>query len=360
MRLQNTIVASSIGSGCAAHPSSAIADGGHNLSFRDGTCPGRARDPKLGRLRRNGGPTETMALRPSSAAIGQVPRSGGHCPAVDQRGLRRPQGRRCDIGAYEFARPTITVISPRPHGSYRRGVRLRVRFRCREGGLAHLITTCRGTVPAGQLISTRSVGSRRFTIIATDRNGRRTRRTVRYSVWHYVDPLRAIRGLRRQRIDMGVDYGGSGPLLALGAGRILGARNNDDAAPCWVFCWPTGGIVVYRLTDGPFSGRYVYYAEHLTVRVRAGQKVRAGQRIAVLQSGEPDLEMGWASGRGGQPLAIARADQCPCGDPGGWSAVEGRNFNRLLVALGAPSGRLQPNPPAQSMPPGWPSWPGRR
>ena len=47
------------------------------------------------------------------------------------------------------------------------------------------------------------------------------------------------------------------------------------------------------------------------------------------------------------------------GDPGGWSAIEGRNFNSLLVRLGAPSGFLQPGVPSQSMPRGWPALPGR-
>jgi CSLREA domain-containing protein len=359
MRLQNTIVASSIGSDCAADPSSAISDDGHNLSFGDSSCPGKTGNPRLGPLRRNGGPTETMSLGSASAAIGQVPRSGGHCPSADQRGVRRPQGRRCDIGAFEFARPTITIVSPRPHGSYERGSRLRVRFRCGEGGLAGLIVRCRASRRAGAMIGTRSVGSRRFTVTAVDRAGHRTIMTIRYSVWQYVNPLRAIRGLNRERIDMGVDYGGSGPVLALGAGRVLGARNDDSGASGCLsdFCWPGGGIVVYRLTDGPFAGRYVYVTENVTVTVRPGQTVRAGQEIAVLHPSQPDMETGWGSSRIGRPLALIRGDQCPCGDPGGWSSIEGRNFNRLLVALGAPSGRLQPNPPAQSMPRGWPSWP---
>jgi len=357
MRLQDTIVAGSIGSGCAADPSSAIADGGHNLSFGDSTCPGRTGDPKLGPLRSNGGPTQTMALGPGSAAINQVPRGVGDCPKTDQRGVRRPQGGRCDLGAFEFARPTIRIVSPRPHGSYELGSRVRVRFRCSEGGLASLIVSCRATLRAGRLVGTGSVGSRRFTVTAVDSGGRRTVRTVRYSVWAYVNPLRAVRGLHRERIDMGVDYGGSGPILALGRGRVLAARNDDSGPGCLSnFCWPGGGIVVYRLTDGPFAGKYVYLTENVTVLVRAGETVRAGQRIAILHPAQPDMETGWASSRLGRPLALVRGDACPCGDPGGWSTIEGRNFNRLLVSLGAPSGRVQPNPPAQSMPRGWPSW----
>ncbi len=358
MKLENTIVASSIGSGCAADPASAIADGGHNLSYGDSTCPGLARNPLLGPLRSNGGPTPTMALGSASPAIGQIPRTGGHCPATDQRGVRRPQGGQCDIGAFEFARPTIIIASPRPHGSYESGSRVRVRFRCGEGGLTGLIVRCRATLAPGRLIGTRSAGSRRFTVTAVDRAGHRTVRTIRYSVWRYVNPMREVRGLHRERIDMGVDYGGSGPILALGSGKVLAARNDDSGGSGCLsdFCWPGGGIVVYRLTEGPYTGKYVYVTENVTALVRSGQTVRAGQPIAVLHPAQPDMETGWASSSLGRPLALVRGDACPCGDPGGWSSIEGRNFNRLLVALGAPSGRLQPSPPSQSMPRGWPNW----
>jgi CSLREA domain-containing protein len=62
-------------------------------------------DPMLGPLQDNGGPTETMALLPGSPAIDAGLNSG--CPATDQRGLARPQGAACDIGAYESAPPLI-------------------------------------------------------------------------------------------------------------------------------------------------------------------------------------------------------------------------------------------------------------
>ena len=57
-------------------------------------------DPLLGPLQNNGGFTETMALRPGSPAIDAGDNS--NCPATDQRGVPRPQGAACDIGAYEF------------------------------------------------------------------------------------------------------------------------------------------------------------------------------------------------------------------------------------------------------------------
>jgi hypothetical protein len=177
----------------------------------------------------------------------------------------------------------------------------------------------------------------------------------------YVNPIRAVGGLRVGRIDMGVDYVGGGPLLALGNGTVTYASNHDSGPPsCYGrTCWPGGGAVVYRLSSGPFAGKWVYDAENITVTVSAGQKVRTGQRIAILHDASPYLETGWASGRGPETLSIADGHQCTCGDPGGWSTIEGRNFDRLLVLLGAPSGYLQPNVPNQSMPRGWPKMPSK-
>jgi hypothetical protein len=57
-------------------------------------------DPKLGALASNGGFTKTMALGVGSAAID----AGGvttTCATEDQRGVARPQGGKCDMGAYE-------------------------------------------------------------------------------------------------------------------------------------------------------------------------------------------------------------------------------------------------------------------
>jgi predicted outer membrane repeat protein len=99
--LKNTIVASSwYGGNC----SGTFIDGGGNLSYPDITCPGLNADPLLGPLQDNGGPTWTMALGPGSAAIDAG--NDATCAADpvnnrDQRGVVRPQGVHCDIGAFE-------------------------------------------------------------------------------------------------------------------------------------------------------------------------------------------------------------------------------------------------------------------
>ena len=111
MTLQNTIVTNSpAGGNCSA----SITDGGGNLSYPDATCPGINGNPLLGPLQDNGGPTHTMALLPGSAALDAA--DDAICAAApvnkrDQRGIARPQGPHCDIGAYEVILPAPTCRS---------------------------------------------------------------------------------------------------------------------------------------------------------------------------------------------------------------------------------------------------------
>ncbi|HEX3125269.1 MAG TPA: choice-of-anchor Q domain-containing protein, partial [Rhodanobacteraceae bacterium] len=56
-------------------------------------------DAKLAALADNGGPTQTMLPLADSPAIDAG--SDANCPAIDQRGVNRPQGAHCDIGAVE-------------------------------------------------------------------------------------------------------------------------------------------------------------------------------------------------------------------------------------------------------------------
>ena len=62
-------------------------------------------DPRLGPLQNNGGQTPTHALETGSPAID----AGASCPATDQRGVARPVGAACDIGAYEGSVPASTT-----------------------------------------------------------------------------------------------------------------------------------------------------------------------------------------------------------------------------------------------------------
>jgi CSLREA domain-containing protein len=75
--------------------------------------------PQLGALQNNGGSTNTHALSATSPAINAgnpaTPGSGGNaCASTDQRGIARPQGTRCDMGAFEF-QPGIDGLIPSIH-----------------------------------------------------------------------------------------------------------------------------------------------------------------------------------------------------------------------------------------------------
>ena len=63
-------------------------------------------DPALDPLAANGGPTETRLPAMASPVVDQVPGGSAGCGGAvttDQRGLARPSGSACDIGAVEFS-----------------------------------------------------------------------------------------------------------------------------------------------------------------------------------------------------------------------------------------------------------------
>jgi CSLREA domain-containing protein len=109
--IRNTILANTAGPSCVTFNGGSITSAGHNLDSGTScgfTATGDLVDtnPNLGTLRDNGGPTVTHALLPGSLAIdGGDPAGCADADGLlttDQRGVKRPQGAHCDIGAYEF------------------------------------------------------------------------------------------------------------------------------------------------------------------------------------------------------------------------------------------------------------------
>ena len=113
VEMGSTIVAgnmSAIGQDCfSSRPSMSL---GYNLISEASACSLEAApgdlvgtrtspiDPMLGPLQDNGGPSFTHALLPGSPAIDHIPPA--FCgSSTDQRGIDRPQGPACDIGAFE-------------------------------------------------------------------------------------------------------------------------------------------------------------------------------------------------------------------------------------------------------------------
>jgi len=100
----NTIIANSPTGGDCANVNGGLIPTNINNQVEDGSCGGTMGDPMLGGLANNGGPTQTMALLEGSPAIDAG--DDATCAAApvsgkDQRGVTRPQGAHCDIGAYE-------------------------------------------------------------------------------------------------------------------------------------------------------------------------------------------------------------------------------------------------------------------
>ena len=148
----------------------------------------------------------------------------------------------------------------------------------------------------------------------------------------YVNPLAQIANLQPKRIDQGVDYSGSGPLLALGSGTI---RLTSEAG------WPGGAFIALQLGEGQLAGQVVYYAENITPTVKSGQHVNVGDVVGILHDAYPNLEIGWGGGgAAGGTLGNTLARSLG-GIVEGVSSAAGVNFNRFLTSLGAPSGIQQ-------------------
>ena len=165
--------------------------------------------------------------------------------------------------------------------------------------------------------------------------------TVNPSPGTYADPLRGISGLTPERVDQGVDYSGYGPIFAIGDGVVLSTVNSG---------WPGGTFITYRLSDGPASGLVVYAAEDIDPLVAVGQSVSAGTALGTMYEGPDGIETGWADPSGDGLTMAADAGQFS----GANSTAFGANL-QFLVALGAPAGILQNDPPTGALPPGWPA-----
>lgn len=109
VNIKNSIISSSKGAG---NGSGAFTDLGNNISsdasIAFGSASFKNRNPLLGSLADNGGPTQTMAPQSGSPAI-----SAGNiygAPAFDQRGFPRPGSGKSkpDIGAVETQLPVLT------------------------------------------------------------------------------------------------------------------------------------------------------------------------------------------------------------------------------------------------------------
>lgn len=145
---------------------------------------------------------------------------------------------------------------------------------------------------------------------------------------NFVNPIGA--GLTQGRTDQGVDYGGSGPLYALGAGTIVNTHNSG---------WPGMGTFIALKLDS-FTGlpsQYIYYAEDITPAVSVGQRVTAGQVVGHATGGSTGIEVGFAAPPGsGSALAHGASG----------ATSYGQDFFNLVKSLGGPGKGTPSSTPA--------------
>jgi hypothetical protein len=165
----------------------------------------------------------------------------------------------------------------------------------------------------------------------------------------YRNPLRGVSGLIPERVDMGADFGGSGPVYALGNAVITSATGSSAG-------WPGGGWITYRLTDGPAAGLMVFVAEDVTPSVTVGQHVSSSTVVATMFDGGDGIETGWA-----QASTFSAESQLP--EAGGidgngpFPTAIGLNFEKLLQTLGVPAGNNRDQSAYGALPPAYPtSW----
>ena len=161
----------------------------------------------------------------------------------------------------------------------------------------------------------------------------------------YLNPLRDVSGLIMERIDMGVDFGGSGPVFAIGDGVVTNATG-DNAG------WPGGGWITYQLTDGPAAGLMVYVAEDVTPTVTVGEHVTPETVIANMYNGGDGIETGWAMPDGDSALSQL-PEAGSIGGAGPFPTAVGESFEALLTELGVPAAPNAGETPSGLLPAGY-------
>jgi hypothetical protein len=107
-------------SNCAMEESGTIVSLGYNLENGLGECSFTSTGDLQGvnpefspnALSNNGGNTETLAPALTSRAVNAIPTSFEFCNGTDQRGVARPQGPGCDMGAVEYEQVSSKAPGP--------------------------------------------------------------------------------------------------------------------------------------------------------------------------------------------------------------------------------------------------------
>ena len=144
----------------------------------------------------------------------------------------------------------------------------------------------------------------------------------------YFNPLARAK-VRGERIDQGVDYAGTGELVAIADANISSVFPGGWA--------PYGNYMEYKITQpGPLNGVYIYYAEGIEPTVSYGEHVKAGQVVArIIPGWRYGMELGFAAGDGHAHTYYAYHDGAY---REGTATRPGVAFDNLVRRLGGPRG----------------------
>jgi len=136
-----------------------------------------------------------------------------------------------------------------------------------------------------------------------------------------------------ERIDQGVDYAGTGYLVAIADGVVTESVANGSG-------WEGEGYIEYRITQSGFLyGAYVYYAEGVDTVVSVGEQVKGGSRLCNLRSPMPHgIEIGFAAGVGEESYYAYHDGPYQENNE---VTRPGLAFSNLVHALGGPAGKQE-------------------
>ena len=173
----------------------------------------------------------SFAATPTAPGSFANPRSGGSC-SVDPNNVVAESdetNNSCADTVTAVGPPKVTLTTPPDGATYRQGARVRARYSCQDAQGAPGIRSCVGTAPSGTLIGTARLGTHKFTVTATSKDGLRTTVIHRYTiVAHHADNHFVVRKIRVRPngvVQFQITIPGPGVINVLET-----ARDSDQAA----------------------------------------------------------------------------------------------------------------------------------
>jgi hypothetical protein len=197
------------------------------------------------------------------------------CSATDAHGNKSSAN--FIIKVQDTIKPNITITTPANGAVYTLNQNVAANFSCSDSGSG--VASCGGTVANGSNLDTASVGSKSFTVVATDKAGNTETKTVTYTVVYQVrllyDPTQAKKSgstipIKLQLTDINNVVNLSSPnqvLTAVGIGQTSNSisgqvGDSGNANPDLNFRFDstlggTGGYIFNLSTTGLSTGSYM-------------------------------------------------------------------------------------------------------